>query len=346
MAVWFTGWSFGCAMLLGELLKQFTWFTLLFSTPFFVGWIAGAAGLLSTVFGRQQINLAKDRLEFVQHVIVPISRTEVLYKEISGIKVDTADDSSRLTVQSSGKDLTISQHASPKQHEALRDFLYEQIPPIEKPDNSNSPEKSLVAMKRPVCPVDCEWYFEESFKRETKLANQGSWVLGFILTLLGVNLFWNGIVSVFVVKAITVGADWFELLFLTPFVLIGLVMAATLLIGIFDPFRKVSYTFSDREIEWSFKYFGIGRMKTWELAGPVTIGVALERDEFPDEYSDGTDYKLVFTNDSTKKMEIDSLSLAEAEWIATHLENEQATYTLHQTINGTLPAGRKDPFRD
>ena len=94
MAVWFTGWSFGCAMLLGELLKQFTWFTLLFSTPFFVGWIAGAAGLLSTVFGRQQINLGKDRLEFVQHVIVPISRTEVLYKEISGIKVDTADDSS------------------------------------------------------------------------------------------------------------------------------------------------------------------------------------------------------------------------------------------------------------
>lgn len=335
MAFWLTGWSFGCGMMIKELLTKFAWFTLLFSIPFFVAWIAGAVILLSTLFGTRQISLAKDRLEFVHRVILPISKTEVLFEEIVGLNVITQGNFSNLIVQSSGEHLTISQNVSAERNEALRDFLYQQIPTIEKPRISSRPEKIMVAGKRLESPANCSWYFAESFGRETKLANQGSWELRSILFLMGINLFWNGIVSVFLVKAITVGSEWFELLFLSPFVLIGLVMAVVLLFAVIDPFRKITYAFSDYEIEWSWKYFGIGRTKTWEINAPVEIGIWLERDDIPDQYKDGTDYKLVFSCRGTKQMEIDSLNLAEAEWIGTQLDSEQTKYTLQETIKET-----------
>ena len=150
--------------------------------------------------------------------------------------------------------------------------------------------------------------------------------------------FWNGIVSVFVVKAISdwagpAGGDLWETLFITPFVLVGLAMLAYLAIFVLDPFRKITYVFTDQEIEWNFKYFGIGRTKTWELAGAVAMGISDDEEDPADELADGTDYKLGFSNQGTEKTSISSLSLAEAEWIATQLEGYRDGYSFQKKIS-------------
>ena len=133
--------------------------------------------------------------------------------------------------------------------------------------------------------------------------------------------------------------NWFETLFLIPFVLIGLAILATLVIVSFDPFRKLTYVFTDREIVWSLKYFGIGMSKTRSLLGPVNIEIADESDLLPededfdfDELSSDSDYKLAFTNTGGKDLVISSLTLAEAEWIGTELENAREVYTFQRDI--------------
>ena len=334
---WLAGWSFVCVSILQELSNKFTWFTLLFSIPFFVGWFAGATALMSILFGRQQINIAKDRLEVVHRVIIPISRQEVLFKEIFGLKVDTVENFSSLKVESSGQDLILCQNTNLKRLAALQDFLYEQLPSIDNPGDFPSSEKNSVAKKRPFSPAKSSWYFEDNFSLETVLANKGSFALGTFLGVLATNLFWNGIIGVFIVKLVVdwtgpTGVDWSETFFITPFVLIGLAMMALLAAIVLEPFRKTTYVFSDREIEWNFTYFGIGRTKTWPIAGAVAIGISDNSKGAPEELADGTDYKLGFSNQGTEKMAITSLSLAEAEWIGTQLEDIQDVYSFQRKI--------------
>ena len=62
-----------------------------------------------------------------------------------------------------------------------------------------------------------------------------------VVMLIGICLFWNGIVSIFVVHAVGDGFQWFDIflgLFLTPFVLVGLVLVIVLVhqfLNLFNP---------------------------------------------------------------------------------------------------------------
>ena len=343
IAFWLTGWSAACFMLLTELLKDFQWFSLLFSIPFFVGWFAGAAVLLSSLFGTTIIQLSKDQLKHTFRVVIPVWSKTVLLKEISNITIKPSSEGySALRLHSSSGDFDLLQNVNEKNIGDLRTFLQQHIPTIDGAPNEK-PKRELVARKRKVSPLNNSWEIEQSFNRETVLSNEGSFAVGAFLGSLGICLFWNGIVSVFVIKIVMdwrggVG-NWFETLFLIPFVLIGLAILATLLIVSFDPFRKLTYVFADREIVWSLKYFGIGMSKTRSLMGPVNIEIADESDLLPededfdfDELSSDSDYKLTFTNTSGKDLVISSLTLAEAEWIGTELENAREAYTFQRDI--------------
>ena len=330
-------------MLLIELLKDFQWFSLLFSIPFFVGWFAGCAALLSSLFGITTIQLSKDQLKCTFRVVIPVWSKTVLLKEVSNITVNRSSEGhSSLRLHSSGGDFDLVQGVNEKKIDGLRTYLQQHIPTIEGAPNEK-PKRELVARKRKVSPLNNSWEIEQSFNRETVLSNKGSFAVGAFLGSLGICLFWNGIVSVFVVKIIMDwrggNGNWFETLFLTPFVLIGLVILAILVTISFDPFRKLTYAFTDREIVWSLKYFGIGMTKTRSLMGPVNIEIADESDLLPedegfdvDELSSDFNYKLTFTNTGGKNLVISSLTLAEAEWIGTELENAREAYTFQRDI--------------
>lgn len=330
-------------MLLTGLLDDFQWFSLLFSIPFFVGWFAGVAVLLSSLFGTTIIQLSKDQLERTFRVFIPVWSKTVLLKEISNIAINPSSKGGvALRLHSSDGDFDLLQGTNEKKIGDLRTFLQQHIPTIEEVPNEK-PKRELIARKRKKSPLNCSWKFEQSFNRETVLSNEGSFAAGAFFGSLGICLFWNGIVSVFVVKTITDwtggGGNWFETLFLVPFVLIGLAILANLVFVSLDPFRKLTYVFSDREIVSSWKYFGIGKNTTRSLIGPVNIEIAEEAALVPDdedfdydELSSDNDYKLTFTNQGGKDLVITPLTLAEAEWIGTELENAMKAYTFQRSI--------------
>ena len=343
MAFWLTGWSVGCFMLFTELLNDFQWFSLLYTVPFFVAYFAGAAVILSSLFGTTIIQLSKDQLKHTFRVVIPICSRTVLLKEISNITINSSSQGySALRLHSSSGDFDLLQNINDKKTGDLRTFLQQHIPTIDGAPNEK-PRRELVARKRKVSPLNNNWKIEQDFNHETVLSNKGSFTVGAFLGSLGICLFWNGIVSVFIVKTTTDwrggGGNWFETLFLIPFVLIGLAILATLATVSLDPFRKLTYVFTDREIVWSLKYFGIGMSKTRSLLGPINIEIGEEaalppddEDFNHDELSSDFDYKLTFTNTGGKNLVINSLTLAEAEWIGTELENAMEAYTFQRDI--------------
>ncbi|MCF6312201.1 MAG: DUF3592 domain-containing protein [Verrucomicrobiales bacterium] len=74
---------------------------------------------------------------------------------------------------------------------------------------------------------------QQGISGEAKVLSPGKKRLGGALVILMVALFWNGIVSVFLVQAVkgfqSGKGEWFMALFLVPFVLVGLVMIAVFL---------------------------------------------------------------------------------------------------------------------
>jgi len=329
MSVWMTGWTAGCAALTVGLIGKFSFLLLLFAMPFYVGWFAGAAVLLATFSPGSRVTAERTALHINKVPLLPLLRRQIPFKEISRLHIQNNDDYHTLVVESSGKDADLFSSSKKKDLEAVRDFLVLHIPTLhqskeEVPDKVQRPD---VARHRTTRPEETQWKFESGLSGETRLVNRGSFETVSALCFLGVCLFWNGIVSMFVVqafnKALAGNIDWFEVFFLVPFVLIGIgILLFTLLVW-FDPFRHFEYTFSQRKISSRHSYFGIGISKVWNLAGALNVWIIY--DGGLSELAEGDDYELAFfTKNDPQDVKIGPLTLAEAEWIATELEKRQA----------------------
>ena len=137
LTVWLSGWSAGCSMIIFGLVKDFSWFLLLFSIPFIVGWFAGAFSWLASLFGKQLLILEKDHLELEFSVLIPVSRKRISYKEILSIELTTLDDSTAIEIQSAGKPLRFGLGYKRQVLEELREHLLAEIPMASKADKSN-----------------------------------------------------------------------------------------------------------------------------------------------------------------------------------------------------------------
>ncbi len=346
ISIWLTGCSAACFFLVAKLLRDFQWFILLSSIPFFMAWFAGAAVLLSSLFGTTIIQLSKDQLKHTIRVVIPVWSRTVLLKEISNITSRRfSAGCSALRVHSSCGDFDLLENINDEKIADLRIFLQQHIPTIDGVPNEN-PKRELVARKRKVSPLNCSWEIEQSFNRESVLIEKGSFVVGDFFSILGIALFWNVIVSVLAIPDWRRG-DWIEMLYLIPFVLVGLALLAYLVFESFAPFRKLTYVFTDREIVRSLKYFGIGKNKARSLNGPVSIKIVeklalLPEDEGFDYHKQLIDYryKLTFNNKVEKILVISPLTLAEAEWIGTELENARQAYTFQRDIKAESKTSR------
>jgi len=267
-------------------------------------------------------------------VLVPVKRKRIAYQEILSIELTATDRLSKLTIESTNQPLTFGSSHGPYALEELCEYLMDEVPI---PERAPSLPVSVVdgpvrLQRRTVKPESSQWQLEAANGQAgTTFVNQGKFQLGATLLLLGIALFWNGIVGVFVVEVIQAWrglgdqpASVMVTVFLIPFVLIGSVMFFLLFFTLLEPFRKTVCRFSSREIFRQSGYCGISRTKTWPVTAAVTMELELELEDVPE--SDGLNYSLKFSQVNEKLMEVSELTLAEACWIATEIETRQSSF--------------------
>ena len=342
MTVWLSGWSVGCAMLIYGLVDDFSWFAVLYSIPFIVGWVGGAAIWLASLFGRTQLILEKDHLGYEFSVLVPVKRRSIPYKEILSLELISTHRSSVIEIRSTSKTISFGSGQRLQVLEELHEFLLGEIPIENRTGESDLNDATVCLQRREIKPESSRWHLEpRAGLSETRFVNRGTIEFGATLLLVGIALFWNGIVGVFVVQDVQAWrglgdepASVVKTIFLIPFIVIGIVMFLILLFTVLEPFRKTVYGFSSREIYRQFGYFGISWNKVWPVAIAVTMELGTEFEDDA-EISDGTNYSLKFSQGEKKLVEIGALTLAEVCWIATEIEKTQSSYLWGLTsVNG------------
>ncbi|NUQ61817.1 MAG: hypothetical protein HUU20_04970 [Pirellulales bacterium] len=183
-------------------------------------------------------------------------------------------------------------------------------------------------------PSDCGWQQIDEF-RATGFAQRGRMDWGAVGGMLFVNLFWNGIVSVFISSLFVPemhgpeGAMWWGLVvFLIPFEVIGLAMFVGLVAVLLEPVRRATWRFSEGVAEYRWTYFGFGPRWTYPIDRPDRIELRRSREnQRPgfrlsirqatwSEDANGADRQLVLVGlDNTEVCTIDALTDGEARWI-------------------------------
>ena len=110
--------------------------------------------------------------------------------------------------------------------------------------------------------------------------------------LLGICLFWNGGVSIFVAVCITSIAGvadnrkfppalgWAMAVFLIPFVLIGLMIFSITAMTILQYFCRYKITIDETGVRYRRSWFGIGRTRFWSHANAVRISILRDRKDY------------------------------------------------------------------
>ena len=279
--------------------------------------------------------LEKDYLEIEFSVLLPVKRNRIPYEEILSIELANLENTSSIKIESTGNPLTFGSGHKQKVLEELREYLLKEVP-IARASEPDLAEAPVRFQRRTAKPESSQWQLEATNDRNgTEFVNRGAFEFGVAILFLGIALFWNGIVGVFVFKVIQAWrglgdqpASVVETILLIPFVLIGIVIFLLLLSTLLEPFRKTVYGFSSREIYRQSGYFGFSRTKIWPVMLGVTMEVELETDfEDVPEMRDGQNYLLRFAQENEKLVEIDTLTMAEACWIATEIELRESSFT-------------------
>ena len=173
-----------------------------------------------------------------------------------------------------------------------------------------------------------------------------------LFVLLFVNLFWNGIVSVFVIglfggmkaEEVPEGLGWWGMfVFLIPFEVIGLSMFGRLIFVLAEPFRRTCWRFERYQITRHIQWPLIKRSKTWPVEQLDRI--ELRSDDAEEESqtitstlsSNSTNESgLAFVSDNNADLcTIGDLTQGEALWIADVLLDEREDwFRRRRSLNG------------
>jgi len=176
-------------------------------------------------------------------------------------------------------------------------------------------------------PSDSRWRLDRS-GRSVQLAIRGKWKAGEIAGILFFNLFWNGIVGVFVYQVV-VEFQWFLAVFLIPFVLIGLLMMLALTASLTAPLWGMRYSFRLGEIRR--RYWGplFATNRLWEFTKLNRLEIRKRRFKSssqeipPKRFTDGSYQLALIDSDEHLLTTIDAITRGEALWMADTLMNER-----------------------
>jgi hypothetical protein len=333
---------------------------LLFSIPFFAAEVFVGCLVFFMLFFREELTLTAMGARYQAWIIWPIKdmHYELIQLQKFVVKETSNSDSPNysLLLETTGTALSMCAGLPMVQihwlvfdlNQQLARFKGVEISTEERKFDSQelSPEDEAPIELRPPVeavvhrPDDSRWHKIVDFD-EIRFQQRGRLGLGEFGGLLFVNLFWNGITGVFACLLLGLtpeeqqpeGAEWwFLFFFLIPFEVIGLCMFLALLIYVLEPIRTTSWVFYRNRLEYRLRWLGLG--PTWhyeiqeldrlELHKKLAASAAKQSLKFPTSQLEGQHYSLKIIN---KKLEpicsIDSLTLAEACWMANEILTER-----------------------
>ena len=336
-------WSIGCVALAGLVIARQELFVILFALPFWAAWVFVAAMLVNVLFGIERLAVSADGIGYENRVLRTLTRrfiprAEILAIEasVSSVDSDSGAKSHALGITSAGHKLLFGTGLSVEECRwlAWKIRAWMTFAPAENGlvESAVAPPDAGVSFQER--PSDCGWTLEDDGDGLC-FRNAGRLKWGSVFVLLFVNVFWNGIVGVFVSVLFGLGpADqpnnaprggqwWCLLVFLIPFELIGLGMVVALFAMIADVFRRTACTFRPGEMERVNRWLGIRLARRHEFDADCRL-VAREA-ILPHPASDKADCEkppednrfllAVLDREGVVVCSIGGLTLGEARWM-------------------------------
>lgn len=362
LLLWLTIWTAGCAAMAWELLNKFELQLLLFATPFWAAEVFVACILLQMLFGREEVALHGQGLDYRATALVTYRRRHIPLEEIREFRPRTDRGSkgravARIEVVSGGRPLKFGGGLRAEERQWLTAELNRRLwerqgrdvstawpedapPEDEQPAPPTRRPPATVEVQPADSPVeppsDCRWTLTRGF-REMEFFRRGKLEPATIGGLLFVCLFWNGIVSVFLfalwsgeLKGVGI-FQWGAYLFLAPFVAVGMFLLLALAGAVFAPLHTTRWIFDRHEILCRHRWALLGY--TWHYPVVQLRGIEIQREaglrqrhsQMADDSAEQSgNFRVALVNeDNTELCAVGRLYEGEARWMADTILRER-----------------------
>ncbi|MGH7168866.1 MAG: hypothetical protein ACRELG_01125 [Gemmataceae bacterium] len=343
LLLWLSGWTVGCTVLIRQVLIVPTFFNILVAVPFLTSWVFVFALLVWMFFGVECVRLGFEGLEYRAEALVTWGRRTVSRAEMKGVSADvtTYQVNDRnlpyLRFETLGQPLGFARGISEEEQRWLVQWLNEYLDTLGLHGQSAAPigilntsrGEVLQAPAMPLEPPSDSRIDVHYHANALAFVWQGAWSLAAFASMTFLNLFWNGIVGVFVCQLIQ-EFHWLLFFFLIPFEVVGLVMCAMWLVALTAPLWSLKWTFGEREVtrrlcvsDTDEIVFSFGWSKRFDIHSPVRIALRRPEEKKPSgslwpllSHPDG-EYTLYFLDQADKELlAINYLTEGDARWIA------------------------------
>jgi hypothetical protein len=332
-------------MLVGQALSDPSFFHLLATIPFLASWFFVFGILVWMLFGVERVRLGLEGLDYRATALVTLSRRTVPRTEMKGVRADVRVRNKAtepcLKFETQGQPIHFAAGISEQEQrwliERLNDYL-NTLGPLGAPNRPSatsickqitSPGEILQAAAIPLEPLS-ESRIDVRYHADTvAFIWQGERSLSAIAGITFFNLFWNGVVGLFLCKQVQ-NWNWFLFFFMIPHEIIGLCIFALWLAALTAPAWRSTWTFGEREVTRRLSFsdangavFDLGWSKRFVVQPPVHIELRRRKEEKQSgsfwtllSHPDG-EYTLSFVSEDDKELlAIKQLTEGDARWIA------------------------------
>jgi hypothetical protein len=337
-------------MLVRQCLSDPRFFSFLAAAPFLASWFFVVAVLVWMLFGVERVRLGLAGLEYRLSALVTLTRRLVpraeLKKVRAGMAVRLEGDAERgekpcLTFETLGRPIKFACGIGEEEQRWLVERLNEYLdalgpegaPSRKDADHSDGIRKDCGDILRPAAePAEPPSDTRIALLRHPDTIEfvwRGRWSAASIAATTLINLFWNGIVGLFICKQLE-NVNWFLFFFMIPHEIIGICFCGVWLATLIAPAWRLRWTFHEREARRRLSVSdedavvcNIGWCKRYQFRPPLRI--ALQRREKQGEsgslwgllsHPDG-EYTLSFLGEGDKELlAINRLGEGDARWMA------------------------------
>jgi hypothetical protein len=339
--LWLAGWTAGCIWLLFLVLGHAHSLIVLFAIPFWSSWVFVFFLLLKTLFQTDDMLLDSNGLLFTRRVLVQtIHRFMPLHElqsfdEYSATVGDGGPLEYGIELRNLGNPLRLLQGPTKQEITWLRrqfnDLLAELRSRNALPLTQPGIQDIVTAP-----PSDSSWKRIDAFV-DLAFTRKGRFSPVVVFAALFINLFWDGLLSVFIAMllkppaSLSPAAWWFFFYFLLPFEACGLVAFGVLIAVIFAPLHQIRWRFTLDTIERTHTWFGLPLRKRWQVAAPLhlefTRGIRHSSVNMAPQSEISGDWSLRFMTPGNRRLcSIRRLTEGEARWIQHTLLHERPSW--------------------